>query len=83
MIILMDGSGSLGKVGWKNTKIFVNNLLMNLKGDDDHVKVAVQLFSGPTTWPAYERCVGNGPAPDMEKDSGRGKLYKTLLQTNS
>jgi len=70
LIILMDGSGSLGSRGWKNSKKLVTNLVSNLQGGDDHVKVALQLFSGPTTWDDYEKCTGvkGAAVPDMEKD---------------
>jgi len=73
LIILLDGSGSLGTQGWNNSKILVENLVSNLEGSDTHVKVALQLFSGPTTWDNYYKCTGGGAdakAPDMEKDCG-------------
>jgi hypothetical protein len=70
LMVLMDGSGSLGDFGWEKSQKFVTNLISNLKGGDDHVHVALQLFSGPTTWPSYEKCVGVGEAPDLEKDCG-------------
>jgi len=69
IVILMDGSGSLGRYGWKKSKIFVENLLLHLQGGDEFVKVAVQLFSGPTSSQARRRCTGDSSnAPDMEKD---------------
>jgi len=68
MIVLMDGSGSLGEHGWQQSQIFVQNLISNLEGSDDHVHVALQVFSGPTTWDNYYKCIGQGDAPDMEQD---------------
>jgi len=69
LVILMDGSGSLGKYGWKKSKVFVQNLLRHLQGGDDFVKVAVQLFSGPISSQARRRCSGASTTPpDMEKD---------------
>jgi len=70
LIILVDGSGSLGATGWQKSLKMVGNLISNLVGSDDKVKVALQIFSGPTTWDAYTRCIGapgSGP-PDIEKD---------------
>lgn len=70
MIILMDGSGSMGSDGWKHSKNLAMNLLASLPGGDDKVKVALEVFSGPATWDAYERCNGKAgtAAPDIEKD---------------
>jgi hypothetical protein len=71
MVILMDGSGSLGSYGWKMSKKFVANVLEHLQGGDEFVKVAVQLFSGPTSFAALDRCTGASPdPPNMEKDCG-------------
>lgn len=70
VVILMDGSGSLGRYGWKKSKIFVDHLLRSFEGSDTGVKVALELFSGPTNWKSYKKCTGvkGAPAPDMEKD---------------
>mmetsp|Transcript_36328 Transcript_36328/g.78626 ORF Transcript_36328/g.78626 Transcript_36328/m.78626 type:complete len:861 (-) Transcript_36328:298-2880(-) len=67
LTILMDGSGSLGWWGWYYSRKFVSNLIEHL--DPSNVEVALQVFSGPTTWGEYERCIGvSADAPDMEKD---------------
>jgi hypothetical protein len=69
IIILMDGSGSLGSYGWGKTKSFVESLVNHLVGGNENVMVAVQLFSGPTSSEALRRCTGASPnPPDMEKD---------------
>jgi hypothetical protein len=71
LMVLMDGSGSLGNKGWQNSQKFVTNLISHLEGSDDKVHVALQLFSGPRTWTSYAKCTGTGSgAPDMETDCG-------------
>merc|ERR1719215_954191 len=71
LMVLMDGSGSLGDRGWSASQKFVTNLISHLEGGDDEVHVALQLFSGPRTWNSYYKCTGAGSeAPDMEKDCG-------------
>jgi len=45
LVILMDGSGSIGSWGFKNEKIFVNALLDRLNINEDGIKVSIILFS--------------------------------------
>lgn len=57
VILLIDGSGSLGKKGWdaeiKAAKAFVDAFKAAKK-----IEMAVILFSGPRTWGGVYRCVG-------------------------
>jgi len=71
VVILLDGSGSLGEEGWKQTKKAGEMFVRALHGGENHVKVSVILFSGPTKWAQYEKCTGkvNGTV-DMKKDCG-------------
>jgi len=67
LVVLLDGSGSLGVRGFDAAKTYVKNLVSHL--DPAQVQVAVQIFSGPSNWAAYQRCTGVSPdAPDMIKD---------------
>jgi len=69
LVILMDGSGSLGTYGWMQSKIFVERLIEHL--DPANVEVALQVFSGPVYWSSYQKCIGAvAEAPDMVKDCG-------------
>jgi len=72
VIVLLDGSGSLGREGWNQTRAFAARLVENLEGGDDKVHVALQLFSGPSDFDAYKRCTSNDPnaQPDMARDCG-------------
>lgn len=62
LIILLDGSGSLGEFGWRQSKLMAEKLIQNLQGGSDLVKVSLQLFSGPKTWDDYEKCTDELPA---------------------
>jgi len=57
IILLIDGSGSLGKAGWEAemvaTKSFIDAFKMAGK-----VNMAVILFSGPRTWSGVSKCMG-------------------------
>jgi len=73
MIILLDGSGSLGEYGWQQSKLMASRLVENLEGKDDTVRVSFQVFSGPKTWDAYVKCTGELPVGqqiDMKEDCG-------------
>jgi hypothetical protein len=58
VVLLIDGSGSLGKAGWqaeiKAAKLFINAF----EHADGKVQMAVILFSGPRTWSGVSKCVG-------------------------
>merc|ERR1719433_1171410 len=57
VVLLLDGSGSLGKKGWKAeieaAKLFVSSFAMN-----KNANMAVILYSGPRTWSGVRKCVG-------------------------
>merc|ERR1719271_729923 len=71
VVLLLDGSGSLGKTGWKAeikmAEMFVDAFAGGVpQGSPSPANVAVILFSGPRTWGGVWRCMGRGPPPDME-----------------
>jgi len=63
LTIVMDGSGSLGWTGWTQSKRLVKEMVENLS---PNVNVAVLLYSGPDEWAGVEKCIGDGPAVNME-----------------
>jgi hypothetical protein len=68
VIILLDGSGSLGTYGWEQSKKAGAALARSMKGD---TRLAVILFSGPTTYRYLWMCTGKIQGkPDMENDCG-------------
>lgn len=71
VVLLLDGSGSLGKKGWnaeiKMAEQFVDAFGKGVaQGSPSPANMAVILFSGPRTWGGVYKCIGNGPKPDME-----------------
>jgi len=72
VVVLLDGSGSMGRPGWQAARAFAARLISRLEGGDDKVLVALQMFSGPANFDAYERCTSDDPniQPDMAKDCG-------------
>jgi len=69
VVLLIDGSGSLGRRGWnaeiKMAEMFVD--AFNTGGTESHANVAVILYSGPRTWSGVWRCTGKDTkGVDME-----------------
>jgi hypothetical protein len=68
VIVLLDGSGSLGTYGWAQSKKAGATLARSMKGE---TQMAVLLFSGPTSYRALWMCTGRIPGtPNMVTDCG-------------
>jgi Mg-chelatase subunit ChlD len=69
VIVLIDGSGSLGKEGWnaeiKAVKLFIESFINAGKAN-----MAVILYSGPRTWSGVSKCVGKNEAEVSLTDCG-------------
>merc|ERR1719465_384606 len=66
VILLIDGSGSLGKTGWK-AEIKAAQFTVDAFADSGKAEMAVVLYSGPRTWSGVKRCTGrNANNVDME-----------------
>lgn len=68
VVLLLDGSRGLGEAGWRKTveaaKLFVSSFKKNADA-----RVAVLVFSGPSSWSGVSRCMGETSGPvDMAKD---------------
>lgn len=70
IVILLDGSGSLGQAGWTAVKaagVALSNAFY--KDEDTGAQVAVELFGGPRYWSDFSSCTGHLTAgqtpPDM------------------
>jgi len=72
VVLLLDGSGSLGENGWEQTKKAAQMFVSALHGGKDNVMLSVILFSGPRTWSQYYSCTGTGSGapPDLKEDCG-------------
>merc|ERR1719440_1995066 len=55
--LLIDGSGSLGKAGWKSEIVAAQHTIDAFL-DSGKTEMAVILFSGPRTWGKVEKCTG-------------------------
>jgi hypothetical protein len=67
VVLLIDGSGSLGQTGW-NAEIKAANYFVDsfIAGGAD-AEIAVILFSGPRTWGGVYKCIGRSTTGvDME-----------------
>lgn len=60
LVILLDGSGSVGTAGWALTKQFATKFVEGFDGQD--AQVSIILFSGPSTWKNYQKCTSPGAA---------------------
>jgi len=61
VVIMLDGSGSLGTSGWAATLVMGQKLVKAFNSpfvENKNARVAVQLFSGPSTWSQYRHCLG-------------------------
>merc|ERR1719401_2363203 len=71
VVLLIDGSGSLGSAGWKAEIKAANMFVDAFSGSGDNAKMSVILYSGPRTWSGVYKCVGkNKKKVDQEKVCG-------------
>jgi hypothetical protein len=57
LILVLDGSGSLGKEGWAATKKAAEMIIGAM--DKDQAQVAILLYSGPSNWGDVRKCFRN------------------------
>merc|ERR1719171_578984 len=68
VVFLIDGSGSLGKTGWKAEIKAANMFVDAFSGTGAQANMAVILYSGPRTWGGVRKCVGrNSKKVNTEK----------------
>jgi len=63
LILVLDGSGSLGKKGWKATKKAAEMILKAM--DEEKTRVSILLYSGPKNWPQVRKCFKD---PNINKE---------------
>jgi hypothetical protein len=71
VILLLDGSGSLGTKGWETMKKAGSDIIAAMDpaaNGGNGAQVAVLMYSGPDDMNAYKKCTGEGGAVDMAKD---------------
>jgi len=68
VVFLIDGSGSLGRTGWKAEIKAAEMFVDAFSGTGAQANMAVILYSGPRTWGGVRRCVGrNSKKVNIEK----------------
>jgi hypothetical protein len=70
VILLLDGSGSLGKKGWEAEMVAAKTFVSAFKESEGKVQMAVILFSGPRTWSGVFKCTGKNQAGVKLEDCG-------------
>jgi len=69
VIVLLDGSGSLGKEGWQS-EVKAAKLFVAAFGNQGKAHMAVILYSGPRTWSGVSKCTGKSKAAVSLTDCG-------------
>merc|ERR1719183_1170891 len=68
ILFLIDGSGSLGKAGWKAEIKAAQMFVDAFSGTGAQAEMSVILYSGPRTWGGVDRCTSKSKKKvDMEK----------------
>jgi len=68
IVLLIDGSGSLGKKGWAAEMKAAKTFVSAFTGTGAKANMAVILYSGPFTWSGVKECTGkNAKNVDPEK----------------
>jgi len=68
LVLLLDGSGSVGSSGWAATKRFAKLFVKSFQGPQTDALISVVLFSGPYSWTYMRRCAGGGAGLNMASD---------------
>jgi len=75
VVLLLDGSGSLGKKGWAATVTAARYLVDAFANsgpspDESKGNLAVILFSGPKTWSGVKKCIGKSKTKVTDEECG-------------
>lgn len=69
VVIVLDGSSSLGEDGWSHSKNMVKNFANIMIGNESGINLAVLLFSGPEDEVGFDNCNGENaeaaPTPEQ------------------
>lgn len=69
IVLLLDGSGSLGTTGWAAEIKAANTFVDAFAGTGAKANIAVILYSGPRTWKGVRKCFGKRrKGIDMARD---------------
>jgi len=73
VILLLDGSGSVGKRGWDAEMVAANLFVDSFMGPEGtalKAEMAVILYSGPRTWSGVKKCIGGRGKAAKKEDCG-------------
>jgi len=59
VILILDGSTSIGEDGWEATKTFAKTFVEAFTEEGSNAEMSIILFSGPTTWDNYYKCISD------------------------
>jgi len=82
IVLLLDGSGSLGPKGWKAEIVAANRFIDAFSHSGGHANMAVLLFSGPQTWGLYSKCAGENAEKNNVKPKDCGIVTVTHFTTD-
>jgi len=69
VVLLLDGSGSVGSQGWQATLDFAQKFVNAFTGPQTDAQMAVILFSGPYIWADMKKCIGqDGSSGSIDMD---------------
>eukprot|EP00928_Gymnodinium_smaydae_P045599 TRINITY_DN30377_c0_g1_i1.p1 TRINITY_DN30377_c0_g1~~TRINITY_DN30377_c0_g1_i1.p1 ORF type:complete len:909 (+),score=203.75 TRINITY_DN30377_c0_g1_i1:75-2801(+) len=69
VVLVVDGSGSLGKRGWEATRSAAAALSQAFQSPDGSVRLSAILYGGPRSWRGVEKCTGTFTGTvDRERD---------------
>jgi thiol-disulfide isomerase/thioredoxin len=68
VVLLLDGSGSVSQEGWDATLNVSDKLVGAFLSGSTGTQVAALLFSGPSSWDGYEKCVSGEGTVDLSAD---------------
>lgn len=68
LVLILDGSGSIGEAGWEATKRLGVSLVSAFSMGEEAAQIAVLVMSGPTDWAQYEKCTQGGQSVDLLQD---------------
>lgn len=71
IVLLLDGSGSLGQKGWDAEMQAATNFLSSFSDKKEaKAKISVFLFSGPRTWSGVKKCMVKGKKKVKPEECG-------------
>jgi len=78
IVLVVDGSGSLGQDGWTASKVAAQKFVSAFEGKDTEARLSVILFSGPTNWGDVRKCYGMDNKANQDLDVAKTCNIQTV-----